>query len=86
MNTPRIQWESNLSSIRQSVANMIALMKDSKVSLEEDTFEIYTQLDEMLITVNYLTVLTDQHQYICQEDYDCDIADNQDHVEYDDWA
>lgn len=82
--TPRQEWEMALASARHSVSLLSDLLKSGTLYFN-DSQEMYKEIDELLITTNYIQHLTNEHQYLCAEDVQAELADAQDHEEYDDW-
>jgi hypothetical protein len=79
--SPRTQWESRLHDILVAAKELRQLMVDSEIKLEEDTFEVYHELDEIIMSVNYINILSNNHQYLCDDDYGYEMASYLQHTE-----
>lgn len=79
--SPRVQWETELHSILSSATRLREMMKESEITLEEDTFEVYQELDDMIMSVKYINTLSNNHQYLCDDDYQYELASYLQHID-----
>jgi hypothetical protein len=71
----RTDWEMALHSIAMTSSQLLTMIELSTVQFEQDEQEVRFEIDEISSTVKYLQKLTNQHQYLCTDDYYGDEAE-----------